>query len=326
MTRRFLPLFLVVFGISCGDSSPPAPPPSPVLPVVGFSFDADDNLFNLPTQIMLFNKNTGEERGVSTADFALIRNQIGKPGEFENFELRQDRKTGSLRFFGDEIGDGVNYFLTDLQKAMDRRKPDWRAASFPAFVAAMTSPRSAEHTTIITARAHEPETIQAALQFLQDQRYLERTPPTENIWTVTNGRFPDRFRSVFGVEPPSGDAASPSQRKAAIMREILNDIEEQPLEGTEPVIRPDAKDANQTGDYHLWGFSDDDFGNFMAALKLIQEGLDAGQWPHIKITLFFTGLTLENGETRAVVLQPNAEPRKAFPEEEGEWQRIVGRE
>ena len=54
-------------------------PPKPTLlhplpyPITGWNFDWDDNIFTMPTQIRIWNRTTGEEIGVSTAKYALIK-------------------------------------------------------------------------------------------------------------------------------------------------------------------------------------------------------------------------------------------------------------
>lgn len=321
MLRRTSQIFFFAAALSvaaCGGDSETQ--------VVGFSFDADDNLFNLPTEIKLFHVETGEEVGVTTAEFALIRGSVGVAGsEWEKFEIRgDDRKTGSFRFFGDEIGDGVNYFLTDLRRAMVETPEEWQAPAFDAFTEAMAVPASVPFTTIITARGHEPETIREALLALVADGLIEDAPASDDIWTVSNPMFGTRFERIFGNPAPGGDAASPSARKAAVMQEILDDISERPIPGGAPsVIRPDANGEDDTGDYHLWGFSDDDFGNFEKAVTVIQAGLDEGRWPNIKVTLYFTGLHDPDTSPHAVVLVPNAEPRPVFDAEEREWKEVL---
>lgn len=285
--------------------------------IVGFSFDADDNLFNLPTKIMLFHKENGQEVGVTTAEFALIREQIGKPGgKWADFEMRYDRKAGSLRFFGDEIGDGVNYFLRDLKQAMSESENGWKALSFPAFVVAMEHEETARETTIITARGHKPETILAGLAHLRDLKIIKYLPLVENIWTVSNADFGKRFEGVFGIVAPEGSASSPSGRKAAVMEQVLDKIDRVALTQEAPlVLSPNGKES---GRFHLWGFSDDDYGNFEGAVKTIQAGLDKGRWPKVKVTLFYTG-----PKSKAVVLQPLLKPRLVMPEETREWEEIL---
>ena len=287
---------------------------------VGFSFDADDNLFNLPTDVILFNMDSGEEEGVNTHKFAEIRELLGKEGEWENYRLGDD----AFRNFNDSDGDPENKFLKDLKRARVETPSSWSAPAYPAFVEAMSKQQSAEHTTIITARGHNPETIQEALGFLRAEGEIERVPAAESIWTVSNPNFSERFEKVFGVPAPEGDAASPSSRKAAVMRQLLDDIQATPLpENGFRVITPDAADERDTGVFHLWGFSDDDYGNFATALEVIQEGLDGGEWQDIKVTLYFTGLTDPENPPRTVVLRSGASPRPAFSSETDEWKRIV---
>lgn len=83
-----------------------------------------------------------------------------------------------------------------------------------------------------------------------------------------------------------------------------------------------APDGVSQGRHHLWGFSDDDFGNFQKASEVLQKGVDAGRWPHVKITVFYTGTNRTDVRPHAVTLIPNAKPR---PHSEGasEWGTIL---
>ena len=50
-----------------------------------YFFDFDDNTMFLKTPIFIKNEKTGELREVSTTAFAEIRQQLGKPGEWQDF-------------------------------------------------------------------------------------------------------------------------------------------------------------------------------------------------------------------------------------------------
>src|SRR5688572_11388901 len=64
-----------------------------------YFFDFDDNVLTLPTPLYLFDKNTGEEKSLSTSEFVLISELIGKEGAWKDFEIRFDSQTGTFRRF-----------------------------------------------------------------------------------------------------------------------------------------------------------------------------------------------------------------------------------
>lgn len=270
---------------------------------------------------MIFHKTTGDEIGVSTGKYAQIRKKIGKTGKWKNYKIKPNRIDGSYRYFGDQIGDGVNYFLQDLKLAMTNNPTTWRALSFPAFQKAMERQQTAEDTTIITARGHNAESLVEAFRYLKTQGYLKNVPSSENIWTVTNPNFDKRFRDRFEKNGPSGDASSPSARKAAIMEEILDTMEKTPLPKNGKLVL--SPDGISKGTYHLWGFSDDDYGNFDKARKVIQEGLNTGRWRKTKVTLYFTGEHDPDHKPHTVVLNANKAPRPIKEIEKSEWLNIL---
>lgn len=290
--------------------------------VMGFSFDWDDNIFEMPTKIMVFDKVNKVEKGVSTEEFALIRNLIGKPGtEWANFELRPSPKDGSLRFFGDHSQSGTSQFSKDIAFAMNSKGYHWQGPVWNDFVSAMSSSKTSKNTWIITARLHAPTTIEKAITELQTKGFIKTVLPARNIWAVSNENFDKDFKMVFGREAPAGGVSDPSARKAAVMESILDQIAETPL----------PKDAVSTLDLegvgkrrqHLWGFSDDDFGNYSKAKVVLQKGVDAGRWSNVKITLFFTGTNHPSEKPQAVVLRANKEARRF--KEVDEWKDVLSK-
>lgn len=291
--------------------------------VVAFVFDWDDNVFEMPTRIMLVHRRTGAEKGVSTDQFALIREQIGKAGTpWAEYMLkpapRSGVDTGSLRFFGDTSPGGPSQFRADVVLAM--RGTGWQGPVWKDFVAATDRASTARQTYFITARLHAPGTIHGALESFRRRKLIGFTPPVENIWPVAEPGFAARFQRVFGVPAPSGSAASPSGRKAAVMEQILDRIERTELPADTPrVISPDGR---ARGAYHLWGFSDDDHGNYSKAVEVLQKGVNAGRWKHVKIAVFYTGTNRNDVQPHAVVLRPHERPR-VFAEGPTEWQQVL---
>jgi hypothetical protein len=106
------------------------------------------------------------------------------------------------------------------------------------------------------------------------------------------------------------------------MVEILDRIERVPFARGTPVVR--SPDGRSRGRYHLWGFSDDDWGNFEKACEVLQQGVDARRWPHVKITVFYTGTNRPDRKPHAIVLAERTRPRP-FTEGDAEWRRFVRR-
>ncbi len=288
--------------------------------IVGFAFDWDDNIFEMPTQIMLFDKKTGAEKGVSTEEFALIRSTIGKEGtSWSGFEFRPSPVDGSLRFFSDHSPGGKGVFLKDVTTAMTTPGYHWQGPVWNDFVTAMAQKQTSDQTWIITARLHAPATIHDALVNLQSKNLIKTVLPTKNIWVVGNENFDNDFRSVFGTTPPPGGAAEPSARKAAVMQNILDQINKTPIPKNAPLTV--AAEGQGNVRQHLWGFSDDDFGNFSKARQVLQTGVDEGRWPRVKITLFYTGTNHPTEKPKSIVLRPKAEPR--IFNEVDEWKKIL---
>lgn len=271
--------------------------------ILGWNFDWDDNIFNMPTKIFVRNKTTGAEKAVTTAEWALIREQIGKPGAWADYAFTP---ATSLRDFGDESGDGVNHFKADVEAALKKSKTAWQAHSWKAFTEAMAHERNAAWTTIITARQHAPATIHDALEALRAKGYLKHVPPTENIYPVSYPKFDAALR---------GDGQNPSAAKARVMERILDRIQQHALGAdAKPVLN-----ANGTGPQplHLWGFSDDDYGNYSKAVSALSGDIRANpkRWDRIKITLFFTGKNHPTEKPRTEVIRADGALR---PIKEGE--------
>jgi hypothetical protein len=321
MTRAWiLALFVAVSTGAFAQREAPAVKPEHI---VAFVFDWDDNIFNMPTQIMIFHKKTHKELGISTAEYALERDKIGKPEtdtKYPDYEESKDPSTGSLRYFGDSSEDGTRRFLKDIKTAM--RGPHWQGPVWKDFVSASSRKKTTRYTWLITARLHSASTIHGALEALQAKKLTKNVPPVENIWPVNAPGFTERFSANFHAAAPGGSASSPSARKAAVMEQMLDRFERVPIPPNTPkVLSPDGK---KRGHYHLWGFSDDDYGNFSTAITVLQKGLDQGRWPHMKITVFYTGTNRPDVKPHAVTLVPHAAPR---PHHDGaaEWGRLLSR-
>lgn len=288
--------------------------------VVGFTFDWDDNIFNMPTKIQIFHKQSGKEIGLNTAEFALVSDEIDKPGtKYADYEMRDSKDEGSLRHFSDFSEDGDQRFLKDIKTAMSESQNKWQGPVWKDFVSAMSYPASASNTWLITARSHRPETIHSALKVLKEEGLIKNVPPVNNIWPVNDIDFVKRFHMTFGIKLPAESQIGTSARKAVVMEQILDRIETTVLPLKAEIVT--SPNGRTKGRFHLWGFSDDDYGNFEKAVQVLQKNLDSGRWRSIKITVFFTGRNHPGISPHAVTLIPGEKPRPFA--EHTEWKKIL---
>ena len=191
-----------------------------------------------------------------------------------NYEIRP---TSFREFEGDLF---VEHVMIAVETQSESK---WQAPAFRAFQQALSDPATAAWTTIITARGHDAEQMMRGLEYLQAKGYIKHLPPQENLFGVGHPRF-------------KATAASPSAAKTVVMKTFLDRL--QALAGP----------GNCT---FLWGFSDDDYGNYEKAVTELSK--DIRRWPNVKITLLFTGINHPREKAREEVLQPDGRlrPRRA---------------
>lgn len=280
--------------------------------VTGWNFDWDDNIFFMPTRIHIFHRETGERADISTADWALIREQVGKEGKYASYTLQPS----SLADFADDPTGRANHFLNDVVRAMETSSTAFKGPSWDAFVKACASESTAAATTIITARLHSPGTIHAGLVELHRRGILKFLPPKENIFPVSN--------PAVAAELGGGSAINPSAAKAVVMARVLDQIQAHGLHaGARRVLAPDGSEHRRM---HLWGFSDDDYGNYAKAVAALSVEMkkDPGRWKDIKVTVIFTGTNHPTVKPHAVVLGPDGAARPYLRAELVEVSRLLG--
>jgi hypothetical protein len=264
--------------------------------IQSYNFDFDDNIFTTAAKIYVWNPASQTEEGISTANWALYKETIGKEGHYKNHVTRPD----FLREFGDTGPYGEELFAWQVRDGLAHG--DWKSPSFEAFVAALSDPHTRKYTTIITARMHSPRAIMKGLSVLYSQGLIPAYPDVNNIFSVLWPNF-----------DPTLKGASPAASKAKVMTMLLDQIEATPM----PQDADEVYNQDGTGlaKLHLWGFSDDDYGNFSKARDVLSPLVRQGRWPHVKILLIYTGLNNRNVAPHSIILKSNGEPRATIKEE-----------
>lgn len=319
--RTVVLILLLFVSVSCttSPSREPAGFTKHNYQLTGWNFDWDDNIAYMQTDVLLYRKKSAPEGSahhgliVSTEEFSEIRHQMGPGGSYQYYEVLNDDRVGTFRYFSD--GRGNNPFLDDVKELVEnsaRAKgagTSWHGPSWNEFVEALNDPISSQWTNIITARGHSREAIAQALEYLRAHHIIRFVPPAANLYAVSHPEY-------------AGTAANPSAAKVDAMTKILDRMNAVPLdEKMIPVIPPDGSDKKIP--LHLWGFSDDDYGNYTKARDVLAPLVKSGRWPNVKITLFYTGRMHHesNGEQtpkHSIVIQPDGSVRPALSEEAGE--------
>ncbi len=251
--------------------------------VVAYVLDLDGNAFGpgFPTKIILFKKGGDQELPVSTAHFAVIEKNIGKDfvyggANLRDYELRGD---ASFReFFGPKFAADLKYAVENLPAS------EWQGPSWAAMVHALSDPRIAAHTYVLTARQHSSEHLLDGFRYLQSAGYIRYLPKVENLHAV-------------------GGTHRTAQRKAELMAEFVDALQAAPF--------------GEDGGPHTIGFSDDTWENYEKMRDALAGILrrEPGRWSKVKVVLFFTGSNDTAHRPVAIVLNADGTTRPYVPGE-----------
>lgn len=276
--------------------------------VIG-NFDWDDNLIFMPTTTRLFRKpgsdaNIPEVRDLTTGDFALLRDTIGKSGELEPYEIIVNESQNSFeRFQTPNQGMQRNYPLEEVKQLIDDGK--WEESKGPAWVALeylTKSAESAQNVSIVTARRHDPIDLYETILYLVQMGYLKNSIPLENIHCV-------------------GATENPAQAKADLLVKQFRSLRYKKVsEKWETSMNPNG---DGTGQYHIWTFSDDDWGNYVAVRNMISAEMGKGRILNTKAVLFYTGQNHPEHLPEAMVIKTNGSLRPLIPNEEQDIAKIL---
>lgn len=155
-----------------------------------YFFDFDDNVAFLTTPMFLFHRETKAEIQISSREFALASQWIGKQGTYADYEMNHDPVTGSFRCFRDkDIGwlerllGKKQMFVEDLAAALGLPDVQWKGPSWNCFYHAVFNSRP---TALITARGHHPKTIRSGIKLWVDEGHLPAEPNYLGIYPVNH--------------------------------------------------------------------------------------------------------------------------------------------
>jgi hypothetical protein len=280
-----------------------------------YAFDWDDNILNMPTEIMVQTK-SGNEIGMSTADFAIYRSKVGK----EEFEYKGETIIGldyssAFRNFRDEADPEI--FRKDVEKALSMKSfaPAWKD-----FIECLTN---GSIFAIITARGHEAEGMRKGVEFVIDSLSQEEKSKMHDSLLMFHHLFDTKREEegqesfsnfskselvkdyldlchFVGVSAPSrgGSPANPEAAKEKALKDFITDVNEY---------------ASEIGYAAKVGFSDDDPGN----VRHITHALSSEDLDHEKLWPFVDEFVIKDTNLPSNVVKtsiPTRESLKTFEE------------
>lgn len=155
-----------------------------------YFFDFDDNIAFLTTPLILFHKITKEELHLSSAEWALHNESIGKQGIYSEYEINWNDANGTFRCFRDieltesERQNGTRQaFVQDITSALKKLDTMWKGPSWDCFYHAVFNQRP---ISVITARGHSAETIRSGIYEFVKAGLLPAEPNYLSIFAVSN--------------------------------------------------------------------------------------------------------------------------------------------
>ncbi len=155
-----------------------------------YFFDFDDNVAFLTTPLVLFHKISGVELCVTSAEYAREHSNVGKSGQFVDYEIRYEDQTGTFRAFRDhheeelqKLGLQRQIFVEDIAAVLGVPDFQWKGPSWACFYHATFNQRP---ISVITARGHNPETIRAGVNLMVETGHLPLQPNYLSIFPVSH--------------------------------------------------------------------------------------------------------------------------------------------
>lgn len=223
-----------------------------------YAFDWDDNILNMPTQIMVLTDD-GKEVGMSTEDFAEYRGVLGK----EPFIYNGDNVVGYAEDpYRNFTVKGDSQFIVDAMVADEG--PSWSD-----FVEAVNG---GSIFSIITARGHTPSVLRDAVynMIMTNHKGISKDTLISNLKKyrdftgeddMTDDDMIEMYLNLLKFHPVTygeGSAANPEEGKIKALRDFISYVKEMSSKLNQ---RAFFKNDIKNNFVPMIGFSDDDPGN-----------------------------------------------------------------
>ena len=223
-----------------------------------YAFDWDDNILNMPTQIMV-STDEGKEVGMSTEDFAEYRGILGK----EPFLYNGDNIVGySENPYRNFTVKGDSQFIVDSMVANEG--PSWGD-----FVEAVNG---GSIFSIITARGHTPSVLRDAVynMIMTNHKGISKDTLMSNLKKyrdfagedeMTDDDMIEMYLDLLKFHPVTygeGSASNPEEGKIKALRDFISYVKEMSSKLNQ---RAFFKNDVKNNFVPMIGFSDDDPGN-----------------------------------------------------------------
>ena len=178
-------------------------------------------MFTTAARIFAWDSVGKQELGISTANWAVIKSQLGHEGGWKSYLLRDD----GLREFVDTGPQRSALFKSQITEALGNGGTHWQAPRWNAFARVLGRENARKYATIITARLHSPDSILEGLKVLRDRGWIPSVPDKANLFAVGWPGLDEKFKG-----------SSPSESKSKVMLYLLDQVESHPVPTTARLI------------------------------------------------------------------------------------------
>ena len=258
MKRRLFPLSLVLLALTL------VPLPARIFavnastarPISAWNFDWDDNVLNMPTKIMVWDKVKKAEIPVSTSQWVFVKNEIGKSGEWKNCELRMrdrrpEKKISALFWGRAGTPESFSPRCTQGNGGTTGKVAGPELECFRHGVGRSRGGKEGHAHHRANARAGNDL---CGIKRASQARVDSQPPSVGNIYPVANIKLAKKL---------GGSVEAPASAKAKVMEKLLTELNATPFAPNCPEVI--NREGNGHEKMHLWVFSDDDYGNISTA-------------------------------------------------------------
>jgi hypothetical protein len=263
-------------------------------------YDFDDTLISTTATIAIFKAGVDPKTAkdpdrleISTADFAEVRHALGKPGQYEKFQVDP-----VLSFATTEPVQGRNNFLENIKSTLSTRKPEqWQAPKWREFEGKLRSLTTANEVYLLTARSFSRDQLLEGFSYLKQVGQILNLPPKENLFAAGNAQLRLSSDAKLDLSELPSETA-----KALIMKDLLDGLQRKAL---------------RTGQMARFAFFDDDYANFAGARDaLVSEA--GSRWPNVRIEIGYIGSKHPGTQPHSVIVHP------AWHHEHAQKRRKIG--
>ena len=142
--------------------------------------DWDDTILRMNTKIYLYEKTTGAEISITSAQLAQNDKLIGVSGPYANYEIKD-----ALSFREFHVHSPIS-FKDQVIETLGKGEAFYGAPGTKEYAHYLSTPPEQKYLFVLTARGHDVDEFMAGQKVLYERGIIPALPLRENIWLADN--------------------------------------------------------------------------------------------------------------------------------------------